>query len=354
MKIAQINFTRFLAAFGIVVFHYGRHVPLFNTDSYGFIFNNANIGVSYFYVLSGFIMIIAYNKGNFKIDAADYYKNRIARIYPLYLLGIVLMCWLEHKYTLKNLLLNLFGAQALVPGEATSINGPGWSISVEFFFYLLFPLLLNYVYLKTNKALWAFGALALCIATQVFTEWFLQSSHYHGYPSPSHDFIYYGPWMHINQFILGNIAGLYFAQLKRRPYDLLILIVFALAVLMVKWQPLQLHNGTMALFFVPLIMLISANTGIITKLFSFKPLVLLGEISFGMYILQAPVHLWFLQLCKKHNAFVLQDQTNFFFSYVAVLIAISIIAHFVIEQPLRNAIKRIRFKSSSKQHYTTM
>lgn len=89
MRIEQLTFTRFIAAIAIVIFHFGKESYLFNSDYVSFIFRQAHLGVSYFFILSGFVMIIAYgNKKN--INFIEYIKNRLARIYPVYLLAIVL------------------------------------------------------------------------------------------------------------------------------------------------------------------------------------------------------------------------------------------------------------------------
>ena len=90
MRIEQLTFTRFLAAISIVIFHYGDQIFLFNNKYVQFIFGQANIGVSYFFILSGFVMIIAYNT-NSKINFFQYLKNRLARIYPVYLFAIFLL-----------------------------------------------------------------------------------------------------------------------------------------------------------------------------------------------------------------------------------------------------------------------
>src|SRR6266481_3833483 len=90
MKIEQITFTRFLAAIAIVIFHFGRGIFPFNSEMISFLFAKAGVGVSYFFILSGFVMIIAYGKKS-KISPLAYYKNRFARIYPVYLIAILLL-----------------------------------------------------------------------------------------------------------------------------------------------------------------------------------------------------------------------------------------------------------------------
>ena len=79
MKISQITFTRFIAAMAIVISHFNKDLFLYKIDYISNIFLKANVGVSYFFILSGFIMIVAYHRKG-KIAYLDYYRNRFARI----------------------------------------------------------------------------------------------------------------------------------------------------------------------------------------------------------------------------------------------------------------------------------
>jgi peptidoglycan/LPS O-acetylase OafA/YrhL len=71
LKITQITFTRFVAALAIVISHFNKDVFLYKIPYLSEVFLRANVGVSYFFILSGFIMIIAYHKKE---------KNRLRRL----------------------------------------------------------------------------------------------------------------------------------------------------------------------------------------------------------------------------------------------------------------------------------
>src|SRR5215470_13120634 len=138
MRLHQLTFTRFIAAMGIVFFHFAPQVPPFNY----FFIRSAGIGVSYFFVLSGFVLIVAY--AGKKTSPAIFYKNRFARIYPVYFTALLVMgsyLWLRGTLHATDLTLCIFGVQAWVPTHTHDINYPAWSLSVEFFFYILFPFL---------------------------------------------------------------------------------------------------------------------------------------------------------------------------------------------------------------------
>jgi len=311
---------------------------LYQIDYISNIFLKANVGVSYFFILSGFIMIIAYHKKE-KIEYIDYYKNRFARIYPLYVLGLLL--YLVTRFSKFNILdgfLYLFGLQSWIPGKAMILNFPGWSISVEFLFYLLFPLLYNHFYSKKNKTIWV-AAGVIWIVSQVFSHLYEASPSYKGPHTESHEFLYYFPLVHINEFLVGNLAGIFFVRnFKQKNYDIPVILIFTAILLAMIFVPLFYHNGLMAVLFIPLIILISGNNGFLTKLFSLKPLEYLGEASYAVYITHIPV----LYILREVLRTYYLDSDTIFLIYIPVLILTSILFYQFIEKPLRDYLKRLK------------
>ena len=62
MRIEQLTFIRFVAAISVVIHHFGLHIFPFNTSILLKIFKQGDLGVSFFFFLSGFVMIVAYHK----------------------------------------------------------------------------------------------------------------------------------------------------------------------------------------------------------------------------------------------------------------------------------------------------
>ncbi|WP_265132296.1 acyltransferase family protein [Chryseobacterium oranimense] len=342
MKISQITFTRFLAAVAIVISHFNKDMFVYKTDYISNIFLKANVGVSYFFILSGFIMIVAYHKKE-KIEYFGYYKNRFARIYPLYVVGLLL--YLVTRFSNFNpgdSFLYLFGLQSWIPGKAMILNFPGWSISVEFLFYLIFPVLYNYFYSRKNKSIWVAG-IVLWIVTQVFSHLYEASPSYKGPHTESHEFLYYFPLMHVSEFLVGNLAGLFFVNHpKQKNYDVPVILVFAAVMLSLIFVPLFYHNGLMAVLFIPLILLISWNNGLLTRILSLKPLEYLGEASYAIYITHIPI-LYILREILKWQNYKL-NINSVFWIYMAVLIITSIFFYQFIEKPLRDYLKKINVR----------
>lgn len=345
MRIEQLTFTRFVAAISIVIFHYGQNSILFNNQYVSFVFKQANVGVSYFFILSGFVMIVAYQNEN-KINFAEFIKNRLARIYPVYILAIFIILGIKifSDINFKDLLLNILMIQSWVPGKALTINNPGWSLSVELFFYSIFPFLVNKVYRKqklNNITIWI---VLFWIISQILFQLITRNS----IKVPYYEIkdVLYNPIMHLNEFLVGNLTGLFFIRKlgsKQNNYTpVIVLIIVTLLVLLKFPIGLNFHNGFLCLLFVPLILLISLSNDKITKAFTTSNFVFLGEISFGIYILQAPVWTIFsdYRLEKYFSIHKESDSTISFLIRLIILIICSSLSYRYFEKPLRNKLKK--------------
>lgn len=345
MRIDQLTFPRFLAAIAIVIFHFGREVYPFNTDLFAPIFNRANLGVSFFFFLSGFVMILAYGN-NEKILFSSYFRNRLARIYPLYFFSLLLTCavfvFLDYPVGTFSFFNSVLLVQAWNPQIVMDLNYPGWSISVEFFFYLLFPFLFNRLFSKHSLGKTALVTILVWILSQLIINLILESSFLNLKDNRQlSNFVHYSPILHLNEFLLGIVGSLFFIKIKDswgKKLDLLA-VVFFLVTLIILYNglPINSHNGALAIIFIPIIIILSLNTGYITKLFKNKVLVFLGEISFGVYILQVPI---FLIVEIGLNWMGIYDKNyNFWIGLICLLIS-SIISFLVIEKPIGSLIRK--------------
>ncbi|WP_166921714.1 acyltransferase family protein [Flavobacterium poyangense] len=342
MRLEQLTFTRFLAAASIFIFHYGGGSVFIENENLSFIFQNANIGVSYFFILSGFVMIIAYGKKT-SVSFIEYYRSRFARIYPLYFFALFLVIFvqlIERKFDFFGFLLNILMLQAWIPGKALSFNFPAWSLSVEVLFYLIFPFVFNRMYKKISLKRLSVYIVLFWVLTQIVTNILYL---YFGESNSAHvkDFIFYYPLLHLHQFLVGNLAGLFFIKYlhnRRRNYDLLILVVVGLVILALKF-PLGFNlQSASALLFVPLIILISLNAGLITQLFQKRIFVFLGEISFGVYILQYPV-CFFVSNYRIKKYLHIEDLTIVLLIRLSILILVSSMTYIYLEKPILNKLK---------------
>ena len=81
MRLDQLTFIRFIAATCVIIYHFGTTLFPYNIEPFNKIANNANVAVSFFFILSGFVMIVAYGNKSY-IKPSEFYRNRLTRIYP--------------------------------------------------------------------------------------------------------------------------------------------------------------------------------------------------------------------------------------------------------------------------------
>jgi peptidoglycan/LPS O-acetylase OafA/YrhL len=173
-KLDALTSLRFLAAFHVVLFHWaptlaGKSAAAISRLTHnepaavglvamGFARATVNIlrvgpwSVSFFFVLSGFILVYNYGDDRRPLNTARFWVARLARIYPVYLLGFFLAMpfvlnslWQAHEHAHQAVTAGFLAvtlSQSWVPRFATFWNIPAWSMSDEAFFYALFPILL--------------------------------------------------------------------------------------------------------------------------------------------------------------------------------------------------------------------
>lgn len=293
------------------------------------------VAVTYFFVLSGFIMAVVY--GDLEpAGARDYWRARFARIYPVYLLGLA--CSIGRDADPLGWLLSLALVQSWVPGYALSTNLVGWSLSVEIFFYALFPALIMLAR-RVSLARWCGGVAVFWLASQAWAVF--ATEHIAGpYRSPSQQFVGYFPLPYLACFLIGITAGLLvrrgLVELRSGPASLLLLgslaaaaaaLLFDLPSGMPKQMgllaPLFAAN-IVALYFLP------------SRWRSSAPAKLLGEASYALYILH-----WPLALPLQHviaPSFGLSPLGGFSFT-VVVLVGLSVLVFLRFETPARAALR---------------
>lgn len=182
-SIAALTGVRAIACFTVIFYHINLvttdpHIHIWTWDMIGPMASAVAFagwcGVTLFFVLSGFLLFMPYARALlFSAEWPDwkrYYIRRIFRIWPGYFISLCLMLvWLRPDYFQPqhrlDLLLFLTFFMDSTPQTFQAINGPFWTLAVEWQFYLLLPLLaLAFSYLvprrSLQKRLWI---LTLCI-----------------------------------------------------------------------------------------------------------------------------------------------------------------------------------------------
>ena len=263
------------------------------------------LGVTVFFVLSGFILTHKYFDRLLQQFSArllgSYLVARVARIYPLYLLMLAWVSvpaflasdfdgwlWLKHALALQAWTGSL--------NEVYTFNDPGWSISVEFFLYACFPLLvfvLSPALRTPRRALVLLLAVvgAMCAVTAYFYATGRDQLPWQD-PQSAHRWLYRNPACRLGDFLLGMVtARLVTCRLPIPRPALSGGAVLAVLVIVTQmcWPE---HLGTAASWDVSyalpaallLFCLASAPSSLGGRFLAATPLVMLGEASYALYL----------------------------------------------------------------------
>jgi len=163
-----------------------HHTTWYSYLNYSTFINDAFVIIDLFFALSGFLMFYLYaDRLHDKPSIIKFVKRRFARLYPLHFfmllvfIGFSLLRILAHKWGVAayepgeilpfssgardgwpSLLSNLTLTHSMGIHDELSFNFPSWTVSVEFFTYLVFIVI---IVLKRPQKMWHYGVLSLGI-----------------------------------------------------------------------------------------------------------------------------------------------------------------------------------------------
>ncbi len=345
---------RCFAAINIVLFHFsdpkwfGLLAPVINAGY---------ISVSYFILLSGFVMAYNYSARARagQLDVTRYYKARFTRLYPIYLLSLLLawrMIPIERSahstgmfwtgMVLAPLLL-----QGWIPVIATFLNTPAWTMSAESFYYLIFPRMARWK--KPERIRGQLGKLGLVWLLGLIPGTLYMIFSPDGIAHP--DRWSYGPWLqalkytpipHLASFVFGLLLADVDAMLPRRGRLRLFLAIFGFVAVFgllslgsLLPYPLM-HDGLLMPLFGCLIIGL-AGENLLAHVIGAHPLVFVGEASYCLYLLH--FNMWNL----IHDTHVLDrlhlSRFDPWISYVLLVLMALLALHFI-EKPAQRYLRK--------------
>ena len=341
---------RFVAALGVIIYHYG--LGLLDPGALRRVASGGFVGVDLFYVLSGFVLAYVYTPSA-PIALRRFLVARIARIYPTYLLGLLLAAPLliraiAGKPTLLSqaargggtILLHLFMVHAWV-GNVGTWNVPDWSVSCEWAFYIAFPWLGPWLF-RTRHPLWLALFVWLTGISLAFADHAMHPA-YLGVTSESVGFatglLEYHPIPRLHEFALGILSARIWLEGSwcQRPAWTAWMAPLAAAVPLlvlasaVPVPRLPMSNGLFAPAFALLIITLANGAGWLARALSTRVMVVLGESSYAAYILHWP--LWALTSPLRAN--VSLGALGDFAAYLGTVVVASLLAVRFVEKPLR-------------------
>jgi peptidoglycan/LPS O-acetylase OafA/YrhL len=353
-RLDQLTITRFLALLLVLVYHGGANFYIgwaVGIAPLSALLFSAPTAVSYLYVLSGFVMPLVYYRPQEKFDVPAYWTARFVRIYPLYILSFVLTCYFYLDYIARikpqKVLANIFVLQAWWPPYAQSFNYASWSITVEFFFYALFPFFTMWAYRQSMRTL-ILSSLGFWAVTQLvhFTLWL-------GYFPAWEFFLVYNPLFHMSTFMVGVVGGIWYVR-EARGKDVnqklnLFLIFGSLALfcgytILSRYVPqlphgLQPMSGLLVPFFTLFIVTLAIDKTRLSSILSHRWLVILGETAFALYILHVPV-IWLYERALFTSS-LSNPELILGITYLPLMVSVGLISYFFIDPPMRAGLKNI-------------
>lgn len=360
-QIDALTGLRFFAALWVVLFHTRHLLDPQNSAMVKAVFSPGYLAVGLFFVLSGFVLYHVYHYTDFSQGRSkkQFLLNRIARLYPVYLLSFLadapraLSYFLSGETPAGALKASaaagayLTMTQAWLPRLASAWNPPAWSLSNEFCFYLLFPLLLPVVK-KIPRARVVGAALTcygICLAANGSLGLFAQHS---GHPTLWYTYFKFFPFLRLPEFVFGLLLahGLRVGAIGPPVRPGGATLGFGLGVIAMLVAPqlfpdriglqLILHNGVLIPAYALLIWCLLCPKSPSTRALSTPALTLLGGGSYALYLLHMPL----LEIAARFASQVGWEKGWGLFSvYLVLSISLSCAVFLGVEQPARKWIR---------------
>jgi peptidoglycan/LPS O-acetylase OafA/YrhL len=313
------------------------------------------LGVSVFFTLSGFLitsLLLAEQQTTGDVHLGHFWIRRLRRLMPAALaclaLIIVLTATVLHsaKETLRG---DVLAAVADVANWRFYFSGQSyaalfsvpspvqhfWSLAIEEQFYLCFPVL---VWLLLVKLRWPRAVLAAVLAAGFVAS--TASAVAIGTSDP--DLVYYGTFTRVAELLAGCMLAMAVTAWGRpdparrwAPWAVVAgpAALAAIIVVVVRTTELDswLYEGGLAAFSLLSVALIASarRPGPLRWVFSLRPVVALGLISYGVYLYHWPLFLW---LTADRTGV---DGAALFALRVAVTLGVATLSYYFLEQPIR-------------------
>ncbi len=349
--IRPLTTLRFFAAAIVVLYHFRPFVPEGSAILLSGFFQKGYLGVDFFFVLSGFILTHAYLPAirNGVFSARVFLIRRLARIYPLHLVTLLIMVGVyftpiqqaantqlpPENTPVYSFICNILLIHGWGFTHDLSFNRPSWSISAEWFAYLAFPLMImHFLKVKAERLLIIIG-IGFCF----LWFWTYNASPDRTITNFTFDF---SPFRIGPEFVLGSALYLWSMRLKSVSIKTAwrgIVLATAGAALLISCEALDFFIVicfAVIIFFAAALSRAPDGGGWLARPFS----VWLGEISYAVYMAHFPVMAIILgeamlQLGLERYAKI---YSGYCLSSALLIFIFAALLHHTIERPARQLI----------------
>jgi len=355
-----ITGLRTLLALTIILFHFTptgltwvRHpsITLYPLINIGFVF------VSFFFLISGFILAYNYAGRPEPMNAMDFWVARFSRLYPVYVLTMVISIpMLMHEWVVRSSTDFWMGAittpllvQGFFPHLATFWMTVTWTLSCEVMLYIAFPWLLKVPWPRSTGKLLALGLFFWLVGLLPHSIYVLRDPDHFGHAATRYNdglwinTLKYTPLPYVCTFLAGLTLGHLQDRMKLTARSRVIIgaigfvgVWFAAYHLANTTPYIMVHGGLLTPLFAMIILGLSGPS-VLASLFSWEPLVAVGASTYALYLLHFNVYLLLHQfhiVDKLHIA-----RFDPWISYLIVILLALVVRKYV-EHPGQVAIGR--------------
>lgn len=369
-RLTPIDGLRGLASLIIVILHYRNlndkwNETLINTNPFWdqliLVYKFGWIGVEFFFILSGFIFFWKYGEmiSNKAITLTNFALLRLTRLYPLHVATLFATAFLQYLVFSKSggtfvygnndvyhmiLQLTFLNYGWIEIGH--SFNAPAWSIALEMGMYFLFYAA---CYGRKNRALIALGLMMLFLHVNIRG------------PIPNFPMLN-EPFTRVGYcFFMGGLLHFLYEKVKNsgKIMEYFGAAGLAGAILILAGIQSYINGNTVMAFYLgprfnnditlgvfPMLITAALFFPPFRKVLSVKPLAVLGDISYSMYLIHFPIQvaIYYYTLVSGPLDF---KQYSVFWTYIAIVLGLAYLSHFYFEKPL---MKWLRIRLIEREH----
>ncbi len=344
---------RTLLALSIVFFHFTPpHMEILAP-----IFNNGFVFVGFFFLISGFILAYNYAERPTPLVKRDFWVARFSRLYPVYLVALALSYQMlesewgarSHAEFWKGILLTPLLLQGWSPNLATFWNTVAWTLSCEFMLYLAFPWLIRIPLPERPSrlialllTLWLIGLVPHTLYILLNPDHLAAGADRYTSDLPGASAQVHAAALHLHLPVrrhagpVAVAADPFVASAPPAGGGLAAVLGVTFYTAMPRLPYILLHGGLLMPLFAALTLGLS-GPHLLSSAFSFRPLVILGQATFCLYLLHFNVLLLIRNThLMEHLHLAALDP---WITYAAV-IALALLVHHFVETPARKALTR--------------
>ena len=322
-RIAGLDMLRGIAALSVAISHY--HIMVNKSQLAEII---SVVFVEVFFPLSGFVLakqiLLCQNDSR---HLSVFYLRRLMRTVPPYLFAVSVTAFLTNSFYTLDFVKYIFFVQNIFPDNLNVNFYPvAWSLAIEEFYYLFFPLLIIAV---PQKKVVLFSVVFICFfqALRILMSGMLDPQ-----------FVRIGTFFRIDSIALG-FFGFYFLKDKINGlFSSMLLLVFGVLMGFIAILALNDPNNNSY-------RLLSINVSSLFGLFCILSFYQFREIFSGKIVsllskwlgrFSYPIYLFHIPILTGMNSLKGNNLVTFP-SYVALLFAVALFINILFEKPLLNA-----------------